>query len=126
MSPRRRGWEEYCSWGCPPAITGGDLPRVWVTPADGLAATKARVRGGDPALAALGRHVGVDPWGLTADDGRGIRKARAFLTPNVEPGRRWPHPQITPRKSSSLLGLLPAAASGWRLRRLLAAHRQVT
>lgn len=64
-------------------------------------------------LASLGRHVGVDLWDFKTDDGRGIREALSFLTLHIDPDRPWPHRQITPRKNSSLLGLLLAAAYGY-------------
>jgi hypothetical protein len=49
------------------------------------------------SLALLGDHVGVDLWNFQTSDGRGIRKAIAFLDRySHEKWQKWPYKQIDP------------------------------
>lgn len=48
------------------------------------------------ALAEIAEHVGVDLWNFQTVDGRGIRKAIAYLEPFANDPSKWPYKQIVP------------------------------
>jgi hypothetical protein len=60
-------------------------------------------------LASLGDRAGVDLFHYESKDGRGLRKALAFLQPYADPSSKWPYPQIEPFDTATLLPLLRQA-----------------
>lgn len=56
-------------------------------------------------LAALGARVGVDLWSFETADGRGIRRAAAWLRDHALGADPWPYPQIAPFDHAGLLPL---------------------
>jgi hypothetical protein len=61
-------------------------------------------------LASYGDQVGIDLWHFETKDGRSIRKALDFLAPYVDPGKKWPYPQIERFNRIELAALLHRAA----------------
>jgi hypothetical protein len=64
-------------------------------------------------LATLGDRVGVDLWNFRTTDGRSLKAALDYLVPFAAGDRAWPHPQITPFRSSELHLLLRRGAAAW-------------
>lgn len=64
-------------------------------------------------LADLGRCVGVDVWGFATPDGRGLRKATAFLAPYVGREAAFPYPELKPGPSDEMLETMARAASAY-------------
>jgi hypothetical protein len=65
-------------------------------------------------LASLGERAGVDLWSHRTTDGRSLKGALDYLVPFAAGDRAWPHPQITPFRSSELHWLLRHAAVAWK------------
>lgn len=60
-------------------------------------------------LAELGERAGVDLWAYRTTDGRGIRKAIAYLAPYADVNKPWPYKQFTRLDRASLLPILQEA-----------------
>ena len=58
------------------------------------------------ACATLGERVGVDWWNYATPDGRSLRAALAYLAPYADPGKKWPHQQITAESGARIVPLL--------------------
>jgi hypothetical protein len=58
------------------------------------------------ALATAAERVGVDLWRFETKDGRGLRKALAYLLPYADPKAEWPHKEIRGVQRGDLLPLL--------------------
>ena len=70
------------------------------------------------ALATLAEHAGVDLWNYRTEDGRSMRGALDFLLPFiVEPGKKWPYPQIKAIDPDDLAPLLVQAVSVYQDRK---------
>src|SRR5262245_21633992 len=51
-------------------------------------------------LAEAGKQVGVDLYADQTKDGRGVRRALDYLTPDVQAAREWPRQQINEMESA--------------------------
>jgi hypothetical protein len=61
-------------------------------------------------LALLGGKAGVDLWNFQSSDGRGIRKALAFLVPVALGERKWSHQQLGDLQPQALIPSLRLAS----------------
>lgn len=65
-------------------------------------------------LAALGRHVDLDLWRYETADGRGLRKALAFLLPYGRREKAWPFQEIGRWETAPMADLLLQAAAAYK------------
>jgi hypothetical protein len=61
-------------------------------------------------IASMAERVKVDIWNFKGDQGQSIRTALDYLTPYVDPARKWPYPQITGFHPENLFPFLRRAA----------------
>ena len=62
-------------------------------------------------LAELGRHVGVDLWSWRGANGADIRGATAYIAPYLDPGVKFPKPDIEPVEAHDLVRVVRRVAS---------------
>ena len=60
-------------------------------------------------LCEIAHHRGVDLWNYEQEDGRGMRKAMAFIAPYVRDPSKWTHPQMEQFEPMDRLSLQCAA-----------------
>jgi hypothetical protein len=65
-------------------------------------------------LATLGERLGVDLWRYQTTDGRGIRKALAFLIPVALGDQKWQYQELGGLKTETLFPLMRRAAAEYR------------
>ncbi|HOX39433.1 MAG TPA: alginate lyase family protein [Candidatus Brocadiia bacterium] len=65
-------------------------------------------------IAAVGDKVGADLWNYKSEDGRGMRKALDYLTPYVNPQKKWTMKQIVPFDNACLYPFLRKAAIAYK------------
>jgi hypothetical protein len=52
----------------------------------------------------LAKRCGIDLWGTSASDGRGLRRAFEWMAPYIA-GKEWPWPQAQPFDADRLIPL---------------------
>ena len=65
-------------------------------------------------VADLGRCVDVDIWGYAGPDGRGLRRASAFLAAYAGREQDFPYPERNPGPSDEMLEALSRAAAAYK------------